>query len=139
MPFGCHAKVRILLEHGPAHVTRQREGSVASFATEQEFEEKASFPGTLGCHIEEFIDEAILTLEVMPAQPPLLSLPNHVHRLIALNRSSRGLELMKPLLSVHSSFDRAMVLMMFFRYWMGRWRHRLRSVPSFFMSAMAEP
>jgi hypothetical protein len=29
--------------------------------------------------------------------------------------------------------------MMLFRYWTGRWRHRLRSVPSFFMSAMAEP
>jgi hypothetical protein len=86
-------------------------GSVASFAMEQEFEEKASFPGTLGCHIEEFVDEPILTLDVMPAQPPDLTLPDYVHRLIALNRSSRSLEFTKPLLSVHSPFDRAMVLL----------------------------
>ena len=46
----------------------------------------------------------------MPAQPPHLTLPNYVHRLIALNRSSRSVEFTKPLLSVHSPFDRAMVL-----------------------------
>ena len=68
-------------------------------------------PGTLGGHFEEFVDEPILTLDVMPAQPSHLTLPNYVHRLIALNRSSRSLELTKPLLSVHSSFDRAMVLL----------------------------
>jgi hypothetical protein len=86
-------------------------GSVASFATEQEFEEEASFPGTLGCHFEEFVDEPILTLDVLPAQPPDLTLPNYVYRLIALNGSSRSLEFAKPLLSVHSSFNRAMVLL----------------------------
>ncbi len=47
----------------------------------------------------------------MPGQPPYLTLPNYVHRLIALNHSSRSLELTKPLLSVHSTFDRAMVLL----------------------------
>jgi hypothetical protein len=115
-------------------------GSVASFGTEQEFEEKTSFPGTLGGHIEEFVDEPILTLDVMPAQPPHLTLPNYVHRLIALNRSSRSLDSRNPCLA----FTRRLIArwscsMMLFRYWTGRWRHRLRSVPSFLMSAMAEP
>ncbi len=50
-------------------------------------------------------------MNVMPAQPPHLTLPNYVHRLIALNRSSRRLEFTKPLLGVHSPFDRAMVLL----------------------------
>jgi len=68
-------------------------------------------PGTLGGHIEEFVDDPILTLDVMPAQPPHLTIPNYIHRLIALSRSSRSLEFTKPLLSVHSPFDHAMVLL----------------------------
>ena len=62
-------------------------GSVASFGTEQEFAEKTSFLGILGGHFEEFVDELILTPNVMPAQPPHLALPNYVYRLITLNRS----------------------------------------------------
>jgi hypothetical protein len=73
-------------------------GSVASFGLEQGFKERASFPGTLGSHFEEFVDEPILTPHATPAQPPHLALPNYVHRLIALNRSSRSLEFAKPLL-----------------------------------------
>ena len=72
---------------------------------------RLSFSGILGGHFEEFVDEPILTPDVMPAQPPHLTLPNYVHRLIALNRSSRSLEFTKPLLGVHSPFDRAMVLL----------------------------
>jgi hypothetical protein len=72
------------------------EGSVASFGTEQEFAEKTSFSGTLGGHFEEFVDEPILTPDATPAQPPYLSLPNYVHRLTALNRSSRSVEFAKP-------------------------------------------
>jgi hypothetical protein len=68
-----------------------RRGSVASFGLEQGFKERASFPGTLGSHFEEFVDEPILTPDATPAQPPHLALPNYVHRLIALNRSSRSL------------------------------------------------
>ena len=59
---------------------------------------RLSFPGILGGHFEEFVDEPILTLDVMPALPPHLALPNYVHRLIALNRSSRSLEFAEPLL-----------------------------------------
>jgi len=72
---------------------------------------RLSFSGILGGHFEEFVDEPILTLDVTPAQPPYLALPDYVHRLIALNRSSRSLEFAEPLLSVHSPFDRAMVLL----------------------------
>ena len=46
-----------------------------------------------------------------PLSAPHLTLPNHVHRLITLNHSSRSLEFTKPWLSVHSPFDRAMVLL----------------------------
>jgi len=60
---------------------------------------------------EEFVDELILTPDAIPAQPPHLALPNYVHGLIALNRSSRGLKFAKPLLGVHSPFDRTMVLL----------------------------
>jgi len=44
------------------------------------------------------------------AHPPRLPLPNHVHRLIILNRSARHLELAEPLLGVHAAFDRSVVL-----------------------------
>jgi len=89
----------------------RHDGSVASFGTEQEFAEKTSFLGTLGGHFEEFVDEPILTPDVTPAQPPHLALPNYVHRLIALSRSSRSLEFAEPLLGLHWPFDRAMVLL----------------------------
>jgi hypothetical protein len=56
-------------------------------------------------HFEEFVDEPILTPDATPAQPPHLALPNYVHHLIALNRSSRSLEFAKPLLGVHSPFQ----------------------------------
>jgi hypothetical protein len=72
---------------------------------------KASFLGNSRGHFEEFVDEPILPPNATPAQPMHLALPNYVHRLIALNRSSRSLEFTKPLLSVHSPFDRAMVLL----------------------------
>ena len=72
---------------------------------------RLSFPRILAGHLEEFVDEPILTPDVTPAQPPHLALPNYVHRLIALNRSSRSLEFAEPLLGLHSPFDRAMVLL----------------------------
>ena len=72
---------------------------------------RLSFPGILGGHLEEFVDEPILTPDVTPSQPPHLALPNYVHRLIALSRSSRSLEFAEPLLGLHWPFDRAMVLL----------------------------
>ena len=72
---------------------------------------KASFDGDSGCHFKEFVDEPILTADVIPAQPPHLAFPNYAHRLVALNRSSRSLEFAKPLLGLHSPFDRTMILL----------------------------
>jgi hypothetical protein len=39
---------------------------------------RLSFPGILGGHFEEFVDEPILTPDVTPAQPPHLALPKMV-------------------------------------------------------------
>ena len=61
----------------------------------------------LGGQIEEFVDELILLANVLVADPPSLPLPDHVHRLIPLNRSARCLELAEPLLGVHTAFDRS--------------------------------
>jgi hypothetical protein len=63
-----------------------------------------------GGQFEELVDELNLTPNVSPANPPSLPFPNHVYRLISLNRSPCRLELSKSLLSVHSAFDRSMVL-----------------------------
>jgi hypothetical protein len=89
-----------------AAVLQVSEQSKSSFS-------RPSFPGILGGHFEEFVDEPILTPDVTPAQPPHLALPNYVHRLIALNRSSRSLEFAEPLLGLHSPFDRAMTTLKF--------------------------
>jgi len=76
----------------------------------------------------------------MPAQPTHLTLPNHVYRLIALNRSSRSLELTKPLLGVHSPFDCAMVLLDdVVQILDGSVATPAAERPFFFMSAMAAP
>jgi hypothetical protein len=72
---------------------------------------RLSSPRILGGHLEEFVDEPILTPDVTPAHPPHLALPNYVHRFMALNRSSRSLEFAESLLGLHSPFDRAMVLL----------------------------
>jgi len=60
--------------------------------------------------IEQLVDELILPADIVAADPPPLPFPNHVHRLITLNRSSRRLELSEPLLGVHTTFDRSVVL-----------------------------
>ena len=68
-------------------------------------------PGTLSGHFEDFVDEPILTPDATAAQPPHLALPNDVHRLLALNRSTRRLKFAEPLLGLHAPFDRTMVLL----------------------------
>jgi hypothetical protein len=66
-------------------------------------------------------------------QQPHLALPNYVHRLIALNRSTPAWNLRKSWLGVHSLLDRAMVLLDAVDQNLDRrWRHWLRSIPSFF-------
>ena len=60
---------------------------------------------------EELVDELNLTPNIRSAHPPNLPLPQHVHRLITLNRSLRRLEFSEPLLGVYPAFDRAMILL----------------------------
>jgi hypothetical protein len=83
-----------------------RVGSVASFAAEHGSSQKRRRPGNSGGHIEEFVDEPILTPDPVHSDTAL-----DVHRLIAPNRSLRSLEFAKPVLGVHSPFNRAMVLL----------------------------
>src|ERR1700693_5554528 len=64
-----------------------------------------------GRQIEQLVDELILLANIIVADPPRLPLPDHVHRLVSLNRSPGRLELAKALLGLHSSFDRSMILL----------------------------
>jgi hypothetical protein len=63
-----------------------------------------------GGQFEELVDELNLTPNIRSAHPPNLPLPQHVHRLITVNRSPRRLEFSEPLLGVHPAFDRSVVL-----------------------------
>jgi hypothetical protein len=59
--------------------------------------------------VQKLIDEAILLAHIV-ADPPRLSLVNHVHRLVT-HRSPRGVQSAKILLGLHAAFDRTMVLL----------------------------
>jgi hypothetical protein len=59
---------------------------------------------------EQLSDKADLTPNVVSPHPPNLLLPNHVHRLIALNGSPGGIEFSKTLLGMNSAFDWPMIL-----------------------------
>ena len=64
-----------------------------------------------GSQFEELLDESDLTEDISSTHPPNLPLPHHVHRLITLNRSLRRLEFSEPLLGVHPTFDRSVILL----------------------------
>ena len=69
-----------------------------------------------------------------------MTLPDHVHGLIFLDRQPRRVEFTKALLRFHASFDRVMILpRMLFTYWASRWRQQRRKSPSFFTPEIAEP
>ena len=57
------------------------------------------------------MDELNLSPIIRTAHPPRLSFSDHVHGLVALDRSPRRLKLTKPLLGFHASFDRSMILL----------------------------
>ena len=83
-------------------------GCVATFQKRQE-SDGSSWPGSVSCrHLEQVIDELNLSPHIRTAHPPRLPLPDHVHGLVALDRSPRRLKLTKPLLGFHASFDRSM-------------------------------
>ena len=53
-----------------------------------------------GDQIEQLVDELILFANISVADPPRLPLPDHVHRLVSLNRSPGRLEFAKALLGL---------------------------------------
>ena len=57
------------------------------------------------------MDELNLLPNIRTAHPPRLPLPDHVHSLVALDRSPRRLKITKPLLGFHASFDRSVILL----------------------------
>src|SRR5258708_6435015 len=65
----------------------------------------------LGGKPEQLFDEPVLTLNIIALDPPNLSFPDHVHRLIALNRSPSRVKFPETLLGIDSAFDRAMILL----------------------------
>jgi len=67
--------------------------------------------GISGCYFENLLDELNLAWNISSTHPPNLSLQDHVHRLVSLNRSPRRLEFSESLLCVHTAFDRSMVLL----------------------------
>ena len=98
------------VEQAPSHATTPN-GCVATFQKRQE-SDWSSRPGSVSCrHLEQVIDELNLSPHIRTADPPRLPLPDHVHGLVALDRSPRRLKLTKPLLGFHASFDRSMILL----------------------------
>ena len=57
------------------------------------------------------MDELNLLPNIRTAHPPRLPLPDHVHSLVALDRSPRRLKITEPLLGFHASFDRSVILL----------------------------
>ena len=92
-------------------VTVTYEGCVATFKKRQEIDGSGR-AGAVSCnHPEQLVDELNLSPTIRTAHPPRLPLPDHVHGLIALDRSPRRVECTKALLCRHASFDRSMILL----------------------------
>ena len=67
-------------------------GCVATFKKRQE-RDWSSRPGFGSCrHLEQVMDELNLLPNIRTAHPPRLPLPDHVHSLVALDRSPRRLK-----------------------------------------------
>ena len=103
---------RRIPSRGPIHlIVDSTGGCVATFQKRQE-SDWSSRPGPVSCrHLEHVVDELNLSPHIRTAHPPRLPLPDHVHGLVALDRSPRRLKLTKPLLGFHASFDRSMILL----------------------------
>ena len=86
-------------------------GCVATFQKRQE-SDWSSRPGSVSCrHLEQVVDELNLSPHIRTAHPPRLPLPDHVHGLVALDRSPRRVEFTKALLGLNASFSRAMIML----------------------------
>jgi hypothetical protein len=62
------------------------------------------------CQSEKAVDELNLAKQVVSCYPSNLPLPNHVNRLVALNRSPSRLKFSEALLGLHSMFNGSMIL-----------------------------
>jgi hypothetical protein len=127
MPGLATAQFRAQRFDQSARSQNAREGMIALGAVQFEAEfarrqccnfeglQKSGQPGIggaiLGSHLEQLCNELNLAPNVVPPQPPNLPLPDHVHCLIALNRSPGSVELSEALLGVDPAFDGAMVLL----------------------------
>ena len=65
----------------------------------------------LGGKLEQLFDEPVLTLNIIALDPPNLSFPDHIHRLISLNRSPSRVKFPEALFGVDPAFDLAMILL----------------------------
>ena len=64
-------------------------GCVATFKNQQE-SDWLGRSGSVSCsHLEQLVDELNLLPNIRTAHPPRLTLPEHVHGLVSLNRSPR--------------------------------------------------
>ena len=86
-------------------------GCLATFKKRQE-SDGSGRAGAVSCnHPEQLVDELNLSPTIRTAHPPRLPLSDHVHGLVALDRSPRRVECTKALLRRHASFDRSMILL----------------------------
>ncbi len=84
-------------------------GCVATFKKRQQ-SDGSGRAGAVSCnHPEQLVDELNLSPTIRTAHPPRLPLPDHVHGLVALDRSPRRVECTKALLRRHASFNRSMI------------------------------
>ena len=93
-----------------ATISSSFDGCVATFKKQQE-SDGLDRSDSISCgYLEELVDELNLLPNFRTAHPPRLTLPDHVHGLISLDRSPRRVEFTKALLRLHASFDRSMIL-----------------------------
>ena len=89
---------RLVEKAEPAPVAAR--GCVATFKKRQE-SDGSGRAGAVSCnHPEQLVDELNLSPTIRTAHPPRLPLPDHVHGLVALDRSPRRVECTKALLAV---------------------------------------
>src|SRR5436190_22174512 len=76
--------------------------------------------GSRSLHPEDLVDKQDLSKYVFPRQPPHLSFPDHLHGLVALQRSPSTIERSKSLTRIHAPLDGSMILFHDVNQGMGR-------------------
>ena len=86
-------------------------GSTATLKTATEEVPRRTEGEVSGSQVEQLVDELILLANIIDADPPRLSLADHVDGLVSRNHSLGCLERAKALFGLHPSFDGAMILL----------------------------